>query len=171
METACPGKPPFEAVYERYYSRLLFYVLRRVDSREDAEDLVQATLCYCYLHYGSFDPAKSALNTWIYLILNSRIKNYFRDRKESEDISELDEVLGGREDETERAVWLQQRRDHLHAALMSLPEQQRRAVILRYFHDKSSAEIGLALGVSAGNARVILSRALDRLGELCKDWQ
>ena len=50
-------------------------------------------------------------------------------------------------------------------AIGKLPERQQQAVILRYFKEKSSAEIGEILGITAGNARVLLSRALDKLQE------
>ena len=40
-----------------------------------------------------------------------------------------------------------------------------------YFKDLDSGQIAEALGVSPGNARVILSRGLDRLEELLADWK
>ena len=50
-------KPPFEDVYRQYYSTLLFYTMKKVGSKEDAEDLVQNALIYCYDHYEEYDPA------------------------------------------------------------------------------------------------------------------
>jgi hypothetical protein len=51
----------------------------------------------------------------------------------------------------------------LDAALASLNEQERRAVLLRYFENQSLAEVGTALAVSEEAARKRLSRALDKL--------
>ncbi len=164
-----PEKPSFEELYHRTYSNLLFYTIRKVGSREDAEDLVADAYTYCYEHYDAYDPSKSAVTTWLYLVLNSRIKNFYRDRRESVDISTLENVLEGEGDEMEGSVWLEQVRGTLTKALEKLPERQRQIVILRYFHDKSSAEIGDILGISAGNARVLLSRALDSMELSCSD--
>jgi RNA polymerase sigma-70 factor (ECF subfamily) len=51
----------------------------------------------------------------------------------------------------------------LRRALARLPDRQRAAIVLRYYHDYDYAEIGAALGVTAGSAGSILSRAVDRL--------
>jgi len=51
----------------------------------------------------------------------------------------------------------------VRAALSRLPARQRAAIVLRYYQDYDYASIGQALGVTAGSAGAILSRALDRL--------
>ena len=158
-------KPPFEQLYRRYWSALLFYAQRKVGSREEAEDLVADTFAYCLEHYDRYDPEKSAVSTWLYLVLNSRIKNYYRDRKETVDIGALEGVLESEGEELEQSIWLEQLRAAMTQAIGKLPERQQQAVILRYFKEKSSAEIGEILGITPGNARVLLSRALDKLQE------
>lgn len=54
-------------------------------------------------------------------------------------------------------------------ALRRLPERQRAAVVLRYYHDYDYAAIGEALGITAGSAGAVLSRALARLREELAD--
>jgi RNA polymerase sigma factor (sigma-70 family) len=51
----------------------------------------------------------------------------------------------------------------MRRALARLPPRQRAALVLRYYHDYDYAAIGEALGVTAGSAGAVLSRALDRL--------
>ena len=170
METVpCREKPPFEELYRRYYSNLFFYAMRRVGSREDAEDLTADTFAYCLDRYDSYDPEKSAVTTWLYLVLNSRIKNYYRDRKETVDLGAVENLLESEGEELEKSVWLEQLRGRLAGEIAALPERQQQVVILRYFKGKSSSEIGQILDISPGNARVLLSRALDALGERCRD--
>ena len=169
METApLREKPPFEELYRRYYSNLLFYAMRKLGNREDAEDVVADTFAYCLDRYDRYDPEKSAVSTWLYLVLNSRIKNHYRDRKETVDIGALENLLESEGEELEHSVYLQQLRETLAKAISRLPERQQQVVILRYFREKSSAEIGEILGISAGNARVLLTRALDSLEADCR---
>ena len=52
-------------------------------------------------------------------------------------------------------------------ALSTLPEKQRKAVVLRYFQEWDNARIAEELGTTEGNIRVMISRALDRLEERC----
>ena len=163
-------KPPFEELYAGYYSNVLFYTLRKIGNREDAEDLTSDVFLYCYDHYDEYDPEKSAVTTWLYMVVNSRIKNYYRDHRQHTDISELENILEADGEEAERGVYLQQLRDMMAGALDKLPERQRQVVILKYFRDKSSAEIAEIMGISSGNARVLLSRALDSLEALCRNF-
>lgn len=49
--------------------------------------------------------------------------------------------------------------------LGTLPERQRAALVLRYFHDLADAEIAASLGCRAGTVRSLLSRGLASLRE------
>ena len=163
-----PGrsKPAFEEVYDRYYFDILRFVSRRVDNSQDAEDLTSEAFLYCYSHYDDFDPEKSSVSTWLYIVVKSRIKNYYRDRRSEADISELENLLPY-ESDMDRAVYLEELRGELASALDKLSEKQRTAVLQRYFQNKEYSQIALELGTTPGNVRVIISRALDRLEELC----
>lgn len=166
---AVSEKPPFEQVYDQHYFSVLRYVSRHISNRQDAEDLTGDAFLYCYSHYDDYDPAKSSLSTWLYLIVNSRLKNFYRDRKETADISDLEPFLAAEEDDMGKAVYLQQLRTQLAAAIRQLPERQQQVVILRYFREKSYAEIAESVGITEGNARVMANRALARLEQLCED--
>jgi RNA polymerase sigma-70 factor (sigma-E family) len=54
-------------------------------------------------------------------------------------------------------------RTELGALLVTLPRQQRAAVVLRYYLDLSDSDIADALGCSQGAARAHISRGLGRL--------
>lgn len=55
---------------------------------------------------------------------------------------------------------------HLDAALGELTDADRDAVVLRYFHKKSAAEIATILGVSDDAAQKRVSRAVEKLREI-----
>jgi len=55
---------------------------------------------------------------------------------------------------------------HLDAALSELIDADRDAVVLRYFHKKSAAEIATILGVSDDTAQKRVSRAVEKLREV-----
>lgn len=52
---------------------------------------------------------------------------------------------------------------HLDAALETLGEQDRQALLLRFFENKSLAEVGVSLGTGEDTARKRVARALDKL--------
>ena len=63
-------------------------------------------------------------------------------------------------------VWWKQIEPHLDAALGELSDADRDAVVLRYFHKKSAAEIATILGVSDDAAQKRVSRAVEKLREV-----
>ena len=156
-------KPPFESVYEDYYQAIVRYLAKHTGNLQDAEDLAAETFLYCYQNYDHYDPEKSAVTTWLYLVAGSRLKNHYRDRKEHVELSELEEHLFVEETDMERAAYLEELRRMLAAKLQRLPERQQKVIVMRFFQEKEFDEIAATIGTSPGNVRVILSRALDKL--------
>ena len=56
--------------------------------------------------------------------------------------------------------------DHLADVLAALPVKQRAAVVLRYYEDRSEADIADLLGVRPGTVKSLLHRGLARLREV-----
>lgn len=162
------NKPPFEDLYSQYWSKVYFYIFKKIGVREDAEDLAEEAFLYAYDRYDRFDPDKSSVGTWLFIIVNSRLKDHYRARKSHVDISELENSLFEEGDELDKAVWLEQVRTVLTAAIDTLPARQQDVVRMKYFQNMSHEDIAKALNTSPGNARVLLSRALDKLKEQCR---
>lgn len=157
------GKPSFQEFYSEYYQKVVFYINKKISNPFDAEDLASEIFLYCYSHYDDYDPQKSALSTWLYLIVNSRIKNHYRDAKTYVDLESLVGVLSDDTIDMDACIYLQQMKQQLEKAMDRLPARQRQIVRMRYFEEKSNAEVATAMGMTQINVRVQLSRALDIL--------
>ena len=59
--------------------------------------------------------------------------------------------------------------ERMRNALLALPERQREVLVLRYFGDRSDAEVAVQLGTTEGNVRVLRSRATTRLRALLEE--
>ncbi len=168
-------KLPFEQVYEKYFFEIFRYINRHLNNHHESEDLTSEVFVYCYQHYEHYDPNKSAINTWLYIIAKSRLKTYYRDRKQHLDLSDFEEWLLADEQDMNRAVYLDQLRDYMAKIIALLPEKQQKVLVMRYFQRKEYSEIADVLETTPGNVRVILSRALDRMkqyiGEENMDWR
>ncbi len=154
----------FEEVYNRYYLSVYLYLFKRIRHQQDAEDLANDVFLACYKNFGSYDPAKASMITWIFVIASNRLKNYYRDRREFfylDDRAHASELPAG--EPLEQAVLLEEGRAAVRDAIDALPERQREIVLLRYFRGLNSNEIGERIGASPGNVRVLLNRALGRL--------
>lgn len=153
----------FDSLFANYHDKVVTYLNSKISNYHDAQDLASEVFLYCYSHFAEYDPQKSSLSTWLYLIVNSRLKNYYRDQKVSSDIESIFDVLPDEDSDMDNCVYLEQLHHQVMDAILTLPERQKTIVLMSYFEEKSSQEIAAALGMSAVNVRVTLSRALKTL--------
>ncbi len=156
----------FEGVYQEYYTRVLRHVQKHVAAYHEAEDLTQEIFVACYRNFDNFDPEKASVGTWVYVIMNNRLKNYYRDKKDVLSIDDEDNPIDlAGDDFVEQSVLLEEQRQILMAAIAELSEREKLIVKDRYFRKKSAGEIASALGMSTGNVRVVLNRSLAKIRE------
>ena len=153
----------YESFYEAYYRIVLGYLRKKVNSLADAEDIAGKVFLYCFEKWETYDPSKASHATWLFMIVRSRWTNFLRTNRSFVDIDELDEMLTNDEDQIENAVRLESIRQELAVSLEGLPENQRKAIIMRYFGDYSDDDIANHLNTTAGNVRVIIHRGLSKL--------
>lgn len=160
-------KPNFADFYNAHYKKVVHYINKKIGNPHDAEDLASEIFMYCFSHYDDYDPEKSSLSTWLYMIVNCRIKNHYRDSRTYVDLETLVGVLPDETIDMDACIYLQQLKQQLERAMERLPERQRKIVTMRYFDEKTNGEIAAELGMSQVNVRVQLSRALDVLEKMC----
>lgn len=148
----------FEALYQRYFARLVHDLRRRVPNRATAEDLAQETLLRAFVKLDRYDPSRP-LWPWIRAI-SRRILVDHGPRLSPEvpvvspESVQLPAELSRVED---RAV--------LAAALARLQPRHREAVGLRYVADWEPRRAAAFLGVSVAAFNQLLFRARERLRE------
>lgn len=164
MAKSLESAPKFESFYAENYNKVYWYIYKKISSEEDAKDLTGDVFFACYDHYASYDPSKSSITTWLYVIVNNKLKNYYRDKKPTVPFDEkIDENAISYEDYGEEAVYLQNCRDMLADAISSLPPKNQMIVILKFFGDKQSNEISTITNMSPINVRVTLNRSLKKI--------
>jgi RNA polymerase sigma factor (sigma-70 family) len=160
---AAPGVAAAGALYERY-SRLIFgYCLRQLGSREEAEDAVQTTFMNAFrgLSRGIVPELESA---WLFKIahnvcLSRRRSSWRRGKVEApNNLEVLQEVVPGREEVADELIRLQE-------VLEAMPENQRRAILLREWQGLTYREISAELGLSQAAVETLIFRARRALAQ------
>ena len=159
----------FEQYYCKYCDKAYRGVLSKINNAALAEDIVQSAFLSCYEKFEEFDPQKASFGTWLNVIINNRLKNYYRDRKESTDIDDVDLSDGGFEDEITQAMYMERANSNLAAALELLKDRERLVIIYKYFKKKPDKEVAEILNISHANVRVIHTRALDSLRKIYEE--
>lgn len=170
MEQEKPGvgignkEKEFESIYNEYYKKILGYVHKKIAVYQDAEDLTQEIMAACYKNWERYNPEKASLSTWIYIITNNRLKNYYRDKKWSDSIDDENTpiaIISG--ESIEEAVLMEEMKSLLLSSFSLLTEREERIVKAKFYECKSSGEIAEELQLTSGNVRVILNRAVNKI--------
>jgi RNA polymerase sigma-70 factor (ECF subfamily) len=165
VAAALRERAQFAVIYERYADRLFRYARLRTGSASDADDIVSQTMLTALEDLSRFDSSRGTFAGWLFAIAGRRITDQQRQRgRRSWLLIRLrgPEPLG--DDVLDRLVRLDDARQVRHM-LNQLSEGERELLALRYSAGLSSSEIGDALGISSGAARVRLSRLVKRLAK------
>jgi RNA polymerase sigma factor (sigma-70 family) len=150
-------------LYERYSGQIYGYCLHQLGSREEAEDAVQTTFMNAFrgLERGIVPELESA---WLFKIahnvcLSRRRSSWRRGRVEAPNNFEvLQEIIPGREQVADELIRLQE-------VLEEMPENQRRAILLREWQGLTYREISDELGLSQAAVETLIFRARRALAQ------
>lgn len=131
-------------------SRLINFVKKRVNSLEDAEDIVQDV--FSILVEGNLADTVEDLSAWLYRAARNKIVDLYRKRSRASEVIELsgDEAANASNTEYKERFW-----EELETALSELPEEQRFVFEQNELENKSFREIAEETGE---NINTLLSR-------------
>lgn len=171
----------FETLMGRYGPQVLGYLTKMTHNADQAEDLFQETFVRAHERAGQFRGDN--LKAWLFTIASRMAIGYFRRQKRATvSLSQpagicadgvhcgaLESTLPDASPGPDTEVQLEERRQQVRKALRSLPEKQRSALILSYYHQLSYAQIAEAMGCSVGAVKTHVFRALKRLSTLLEE--
>ena len=153
----------FEAFFQEHFLIVVRYINKKIGDYQNAEDIAMDVFLSCYKHFEQFDETKASMKTWLYVIVNNRLKNYYRDKKEVFELNENSHKDDGFEESLIFLDSVKKLRMHLARAIKTLPELHRRIIINKYFGDKTSVQLAEMYHLTPGNVRVILTRSLKKI--------
>lgn len=149
----------FNRLFVHFAPRLKSYFLRLGATPPQADDLTQDTMLLLWRKAALFDPAKAGASTWVFtLARNLRIDALRRERPDTGDADPVPDNL-----DPEQAVSAAEAEARVRLALEALPPEQRHAVMLAYFEEKSHSAIERELQIPLGTVKARLRLALARL--------
>ena len=141
-----------QALVARLCPRLFGYAARVLGDRAEAEDVVQETMVRLWKIAPEWRQGEAQVSTWAYRVTANLCTDRLRRRKTRGEAA-LDAVA---EPEADLASVVETmtdaaRSDALQAALGTLPDRQRQAVVLRHLEGMSNPEIAevMDIGVEA----------------------
>lgn len=149
----------FEVLYLKYVDRVYGYLLSRIGSREEAEDLTSQTFLAAlegiagYRRQGSF-------SAWIFGIARRKLIDHYR-RPKNVPLEFMETSDNNLDDVIDLRLTLQQ----ISQAFLNIAPDRVEALCLRIFGQLSTAETGQILSKSDGAVRNLVYRAIQDLRE------
>jgi RNA polymerase sigma-70 factor (ECF subfamily) len=149
-----------EQVWETFHVPLQQFIRRRVSDETAAEDLLQDVFLNIHQHVDSLRDVKK-LESWIYQVTRNAIIDYYRSRRATTTLEEpealqLPEELPDEDVVTELLPCVR-------AMVLSLPAQDRQALILTEYQGLTQKELAERLGLSISGAKSRVQRAREKL--------
>jgi RNA polymerase sigma factor (sigma-70 family) len=153
----------FEALFSRYHSRLLAFCRHMLNSKEDAEDVLQEVFAAAFNAILA-DEREINVRPWLYRIARNRSLNHLRRASaigvDSMDIHYADHGMSTGEKVLRRESFRQ-----LIGDVQKLPETQRTALLLREIDALSYEQIAQAMETTVPSVKSLLVRARISLAE------
>ena len=174
VEAAQRDPHAFDALYRRYLAQVYSFAFHELGNHHDAEDATERVFLQALAALGRFQerarPADgegaSTFRVWLFQIARNVISNRRRAMRRHP-VSTLDAAdalaVAANPAAASDPEGVAIHREAVSAALVAvarLPNLRRRAIVLRFVDEMSTAEIAGVLGRSEGAVRVLIHRAL-----------
>lgn len=153
-------------LYDWYMPRVYRYVLARVGSVHEAEDLTEEIFLKMLSGIGDFRWKAVPFSAWLFRIAHNEVVSHFRRRHNRNRQGPLFEGIVDDRQDLEAMTEHRLTVEDVTRAASSLPEAQREVIALRFAVGLSIAETALALGKREGNIKALQHKAVARLQKL-----
>ena len=147
-------------LYMRHKVGLYNYFLRRTNSTDQSEDLIQSVF-EKVIKYKHTYSAEVPFAPWLYRIAHNAHSDIYR--KESLSLPGEEEINKLRSESEDEETGLEDKKKRLKIALQKLSEEQRHLIIMTRYQQMPYAEVALTLGCTEGAVSVKVHRAMKAL--------
>ncbi len=156
----------FGELYETYFDRIYYFLLRQTGDEDTAGDLCSQTFVNVLHHLPRYEFRGFPFSAWLYKIATNEVNKHYR-KKKGKQVFSIEEArireLVERTNPSSAAHWDEEIIERLLTYLKDLPTDMLQVLELRFFEDKDFKEIAFILDLTESGAKMRTYRALDKL--------
>lgn len=152
---------------DRHAPRVIGYAARLLKDRAEAEDVAQDAMMRLWKIAPEWRTGEAKVTTWLYRVVTNLCTDRLR-KKRGTGLDEIAEPEDGKP--SQDAVLMQKQRvAALSAALDTLPDRQKEAVVLRHIEGLSNPEIAQVLDIGVEAVESLTARGKRALAKALAD--
>ncbi|MGB8524183.1 MAG: RNA polymerase sigma factor [Candidatus Acidiferrales bacterium] len=151
-----PGR--FGELYENNFERVYAYIARRVENREEAQDLTAEVFHQALANLARYEWRGLPFAAWLLRIASNAIADCWKSKAREQGNPSSDELLSHHVDMVDV-----EQRAKLFRLVTTLPSDQRRVIEMRFAQEKSIREMAKELGRTGGAVKQLQVRGLESL--------
>lgn len=159
----------FGDIYDLYVDSIYRYIYFRVD-RAEALDLTENVFLKVWENLKSYKKVSNKyFSSWLYRIAHNIVVDYYRMRKETVDITEMNIACDKRMNDPVVLTEQSLSQDVIRTAVGKLNKKYRQLILLKYINGMDNREIAGIMRRSEGNLRILKFRALKSLRRILEE--
>jgi RNA polymerase sigma-70 factor (ECF subfamily) len=162
IEAAQHDPSRFAELYENNFNRVYAFVARRVNDRDEAQDITAEVFHQALKNLGRFQWRGVPFAAWLLRIAANALADRWQRTSRGVEV-QADELLQDRSESATGDAVEVERRAILFQLVDRLPDDQRLVIVRRFVDQKSVREIAQELGRSEGAVKQLQFRALETL--------
>jgi len=156
----------FQTLYDRYFTRIFHFIFRRIDDEQITADLTSQTFLKALGNLRKYTFRGVPFSAWLYRIAANEVNRHYRNTRQkmvfSIDEEEFELLLS--QHSTEEVEELDA--EYVINQMRTMHEAEIQVLELRFFENKSFAEIAYILDINEANAKMRTYRAVEKLRKL-----
>ncbi|WP_174497401.1 sigma-70 family RNA polymerase sigma factor [Salirhabdus euzebyi] len=162
-----------EVIMDTYGDEIKRLIFTYVKNTSDTDDVTQEVFVTIYRKLGTFQ-GRSSLKSWLYSIAINKSKDYLRswqnrNSRLKEKLSLFSKTVNTDSDTPEDVAVKQNESNQLLKQVLSLPIKYREVLVLHYFKELSTKEVGDALHIKEATVRTRLTRGRELLKTILEE--
>ena len=153
----------FGSLYDRYQPAIYRFIVVKVGSREEAEDITHHVFLSAWQKVGTYKHRGHPFSSWLYQIARNMVIDHYRSRKDDVSLDKIDPESSIIPAVAQFDLSTKMQLQAVHRAIVELKPDYQDVIVLRFIEDMSLKEAAAILKKSEGAVKLAQHRAIKEL--------